>query len=167
MEPTSPQRSIFLTLRNRAPSVSRPAISPHAGRSPMHRSTAVALLRAGCKQCDRPAMRMTIGRIGSAVHRTIYGFDIGGFISALRSTTEVYRTSRRFALVPGAAIPAHLGGSRPTLMVSRRLTGDRTLRFQLQTGGQQRRSLRMQQRRRGPHGGLAVVRGIYKRSKDW
>ncbi len=70
--------------QNRASRVGGPATPPHAGCSPMHRSTAVALLRAGCKQSDRPAARITIGRIGSAVHRIIYGFNIAGFTSALR-----------------------------------------------------------------------------------
>jgi hypothetical protein len=58
-------------------------------------------------------------------------------------------------------------GSAPSLMRSRHLTEDRSLRFQLQTGWQQRRSPHIPPRRRGPHGGLAVVRGICKRSTDW
>ncbi len=84
----------------RASRVSRATILSHAGRLPMHRSTAIALSGTGCKPCDRPAARITIGRIGIAVHRIICGFDIAGFTSALRSITEVQRTSRHFAFVP-------------------------------------------------------------------
>jgi hypothetical protein len=39
-------------------------------------------------------------RIGIAVHRIICGFDIAGITSALRSITEVQRTSQHFAFVP-------------------------------------------------------------------
>jgi hypothetical protein len=87
--PTSTPSYDISLLRNRASHVVALAILPRADCSPMHLSTAVALISVGCKQCDRPAARMTIGRIGSAVHRIIYGFNIAGFASALRSITEV------------------------------------------------------------------------------
>jgi hypothetical protein len=84
-----PSRSTFSVLRNRASRVGGRAISSRADCSPLPRSTTVGVLGPRCKQCDRPAARMTIGCIGSAVHRIIYGFDIAGFTSALRSITEV------------------------------------------------------------------------------
>ena len=96
----SPSSTALSLSQNRASRVSRATILSHAGRLPMHRSTAIALSGTGCKQCDRPAARITIGRIGIAVHRIICGFDIAGFTSALRSITEVQRTSRHFAFVP-------------------------------------------------------------------
>ena len=96
----SPSSTALSLSQNRASRVSRATILSHAGRLPMHRSTAIALSGTGCKQCDRPAARTTIGRIGIAVHRIICGFDIAGFTSALRSITEVQRTSRHFAFVP-------------------------------------------------------------------
>ena len=43
------------------PSAER-AIPPCTDRLPMHRWSALTLLGARCKQCARPAMRMTIGR---------------------------------------------------------------------------------------------------------
>ncbi len=95
----SPSSTALSLSQNRASRVSRATILSHAGRLPMHRSTAIALSGTGCKQCDRPAARITIGRIGIAVHRIICGFDIAGFTSALRSITEVQRTSRHFAFV--------------------------------------------------------------------
>ena len=88
----SPSSTALSLSQNRASRVSRATILSHAGRLPMHRSTAIALSGTGCKQCDRPAARITIGRIGIAVHRIICGFDIAGFTSALRSITEVQRT---------------------------------------------------------------------------
>ena len=91
----SPSSTALSLSQNRASRVSRATILSHAGRLPMHRSTAIALSGTGCKQCDRPAARITIGRIGIAVHRIICGFDIAGFTSALRSITEVQRTSCR------------------------------------------------------------------------
>jgi hypothetical protein len=44
----------FSLLRNGAPRVSGPAISPHVDCAPRHRSTTVELLGARCKQCARP-----------------------------------------------------------------------------------------------------------------
>jgi hypothetical protein len=59
-------------LRNRASHVHRPAILPHADCSTLRRSTAAEPSCARCKQCARPATRMTIGRHCVAAHRTIY-----------------------------------------------------------------------------------------------
>ena len=60
--PTSTPRYDISLLQNRASHVSGPAIPLHPDYSPMHRSTAAEPSCARCKQCARPAMRMTIGR---------------------------------------------------------------------------------------------------------
>jgi hypothetical protein len=53
-----------------------PAIRHRSDHSPARRSTTVKLLRAYCKQCARPAMLMTIGRIGCADQRIINGLGM-------------------------------------------------------------------------------------------
>ena len=66
--------AIFSLLRNHASRVRGCAIRPRAGRASKRRSTAIELFCAPRKQCARPAMRMTIGCIGDAVHRIVLRF---------------------------------------------------------------------------------------------
>ena len=95
---TSPQRSNFSVLRNRASRINGPAISPHG--SLLRRSTALAALDPRCKPCARPAMRTMIGRFGCVVDRIICGFYIANFTSALPLKADSGRTSRQVGFVP-------------------------------------------------------------------
>ena len=97
-QPTSPSRSIFCVLRNRASRVSGPAMPPHADRSPMHRSTADALLDARRKQRARLAVQMTIRRIACAVHRIIYGPGMPVSLRLFVQFSEVMSQKRRGVL---------------------------------------------------------------------
>ena len=58
---STPRYDISL-LRNRASPINGNAIHAHADCSPLHRSTATEPSCARCKQCARPATRMTIGQ---------------------------------------------------------------------------------------------------------
>jgi hypothetical protein len=66
--------AIFSLLRNHASRVRGCAIRPRAARASKRRSTAIELFCALRKQCARPAMRMTIGCTGDAVHRIVLRF---------------------------------------------------------------------------------------------
>jgi hypothetical protein len=87
----------------------RPAVLPHADRSPMRRSTAVALLAARCKQDARPprCARQSDG-IMPDVHSVIYGFE---------------NLSLTSAYTPKASMGARIDGSRPlpSFVVRRKL----------------------------------------------
>jgi hypothetical protein len=56
----------------------------HPSADSASRISAAEPLCAYCKQCARPAMRMTIGSQCKRRPRTNYGFDIAGFTSVFR-----------------------------------------------------------------------------------
>jgi len=96
--PTSPSRSILSPLRNR---VSRASVACDSSARGSLTDASVDRRRTVARPLQTvrsTAARDTIGRVGGAIHRIIYGFNIAASTSALRSTTEV--SSWHFAFVP-------------------------------------------------------------------